>query len=161
MRYAIFCRKVRTSSPVILTFPNRDRTDGVSFPTSSIANSEAELKVAALESQLNEMKAMIAMILENQNKTLMDNKTILANTNQNSIVVSKPPSGPPPPPPPPPPLPLTPLTSNTQLKLKTGKNGSNNLQPVNENVKPKQAFAPSMTDVLKDMSGVKLRPIPR
>ena len=121
-----------------------------------------------MEVQLNEMKAMIALILENQNKTIMsdNNKTVAPAL---VPVTSAPAPGlpPPPPPPPPPPMPslqLCDANTQAQIRLRVGrKSGSGNPGNVDgpDKLTKAEPEVKSMADVLKGLSGVKLRPTER
>ncbi|XP_048104155.1 mitochondrial fission regulator 1-like [Alosa alosa] len=112
----------------------------------TVVNDEAMQKISALETELARLRAQIAQILLAQERN--------ANT-------AAPPPSPHPPPPPPLPPPLPPTGSRcSAIELIRERRGTkdNSLQQTMLVSGPKQ---PSMLDVLKDMSKVKLRSVQR
>ncbi|XP_032360379.1 mitochondrial fission regulator 1 isoform X1 [Etheostoma spectabile] len=120
----------------------------------TITNSETTQKISALETELAKLRAQIAQIVLAQEKTTQPAAT--------TGTPPPPPCGTLPPPPPPPPPPLPPPPSSLQrtfsaidlIKERRGKKTDS--QTVLDS---RPAEIPSMLDVLKDMSKVKLRSV--
>ncbi|XP_044031586.1 mitochondrial fission regulator 1 isoform X2 [Siniperca chuatsi] len=120
----------------------------------TVANDEAIQKISALETELAKLRAQIAQIVLAQEKCAQPAATA-------GIPPPPPPSGtlpPPPPPPPPPPLPPSSLqrTFSAIDLIKERRGMRTGGQTVLDS---RPAEIPSMLDVLKDMSKVKLRSV--
>ncbi|XP_028290397.1 mitochondrial fission regulator 1 [Gouania willdenowi] len=117
----------------------------------STANDEAIQKISALETELAKLRAQIAQIVLAQEKGV-----------QPAAAVPPPaPCGtlPPPPPPPPPPLPPPPGLQRTFSAIDLIKERRGKKAECQTDLDLKPAEIPSMLDVLKDMSKVKLRSV--
>uniref|UniRef100_T1J333 Mitochondrial fission regulator 2 n=1 Tax=Strigamia maritima TaxID=126957 RepID=T1J333_STRMM len=141
----------------IMHFPILSRHDGPRCSTpinhkqnAAIAGDTSTMaKITALEEELANLRSQIASILQQSCKT--------------SDVVSRGSQLPPPPPPPPPPLPpmcgscFEGYALKQQIKMNKESNAGN------KRITPKRngVQMPNMTDVLKGMNKVKLRPIQR
>ncbi|XP_006011237.1 mitochondrial fission regulator 1 [Latimeria chalumnae] len=130
--------------------------------TSVLANDEALKKISALENELAQLRAQIAMIV-----TVQEQQNLAAGRSSLATpLVSVPSSSlqlpllPPPPPPPPPPFPALALhRSISAIDLIKERKGKKNPAQTEQEMGPKQPEIPNMLEILKDMKKVKLRSV--
>uniref|UniRef100_H3A4K4 Mitochondrial fission regulator n=1 Tax=Latimeria chalumnae TaxID=7897 RepID=H3A4K4_LATCH len=124
--------------------------------TSVLANDEALKKISALENELAQLRAQIAMIV-----TVQEQQNLAAGTKiPSTSVETQLPLLPPPPPPPPPPFPALALhRSISAIDLIKERKGKKNPAQTEQEMGPKQPEIPNMLEILKDMKKVKLRSV--